>query len=232
MATASMIDRAAQPDKAPVISPFFYESGESTLTVVKGRAEVEEKIRHKAITKLFWRFGALHGCTFEPPEGDRPAKKCTRKRHKRDMAACREALETLGLLGGDEPLDDLWDEIEPAPAPARRSPCRDWSWADRAACRGSDLVLFFGPDGERQREKGIREKEAKAICARCPVRGECFDSAQSRPERYGVYGGFNEDERAYDRRRQMRRAATVERARKATAPDPADEGMTSAEVAS
>jgi hypothetical protein len=60
-------------------------------------------------------------------------------------------------------------------------------------------VLFFGPDGERQPERDVRERKAKAICAQCPVRTECLDYALSRPEKYGTWGGLNEDERASER---------------------------------
>jgi len=67
-------------------------------------------------------------------------------------------------------------------------------------------VLFFGPDGERQPEREIRERKAKQICMGCPVRTECLDYAVSRPEKYGMWGGLNEDERASERRRRMRRA--------------------------
>ncbi len=51
---------------------------------------------------------------------------------------------------------------------------------------GEDLVLFFGPDGERQPEREIRERKAKQICMGCPVRTECLDYAVSRPEKYGT----------------------------------------------
>jgi WhiB family transcriptional regulator, redox-sensing transcriptional regulator len=81
-----------------------------------------------------------------------------------------------------------------------------WGWQDEAACRGRDVVLFFGPDGERQPEREIRERKAKAVCTACPVRAECLTYAVSRPEKYGTWGGLNEDERSSERRRRMRRA--------------------------
>ena len=67
-------------------------------------------------------------------------------------------------------------------------PRPNWGWQDAAACRGTDVVLFFGPDGERQPEREIRERKAKAMCASCPVRSECLDYAISRPEKYGTWG--------------------------------------------
>ena len=44
------------------------------------------------------------------------------------------------------------------------------------------------------------------VCAACPVQAECLTYAVSRPEKYGTWGGLNEDERASERRRRMRRA--------------------------
>jgi len=77
--------------------------------------------------------------------------------------------------------------------------------SERGACRGTDVTVFFGPDGERQPEREIRERQAKALCASCPVRGECLGYAVSRPEKYGTWGGLNEDERAAERRRRLRK---------------------------
>ena len=53
-------------------------------------------------------------------------------------------------------------------------PRPNWGWQDAAACRGEDLMLFFGPDGERQPERDIRERKAKQVCASCPVRAACL----------------------------------------------------------
>ena len=85
-------------------------------------------------------------------------------------------------------------------------PRPNWGWQDAAGCRGEDLLLFFGPDRERQPEREIRERKAKEVCAACPVRLECLNYAVSRPEKYGTWGGLNEDERSAERRRRMRRA--------------------------
>lgn len=83
----------------------------------------------------------------------------------------------------------------------------EWGWQDAAACRGQDLTLFFGVEGERGAERENRERKAKQVCAFCPARQACLDYAVSRPEKYGVYGGLTEDERASERRRRMRRAS-------------------------
>ena len=60
-------------------------------------------------------------------------------------------------------------------------------WRDRAACRDADTNLFFPPEegGKAQARK------AKAICAGCPVRAECLESA----EEFGIWGGTAERER-------------------------------------
>ncbi|TMS00131.1 WhiB family transcriptional regulator [Nonomuraea basaltis] len=88
-------------------------------------------------------------------------------------------------------------------------PRPSWAWQDDSACRGEDLVLFFGPDGERQPERDVRERKAKAVCSQCPVRAACLDYALSRNEKTGLWGGLSEDERASERRRRMRRGASL-----------------------
>jgi WhiB family redox-sensing transcriptional regulator len=61
-------------------------------------------------------------------------------------------------------------------------------WQDRARCRDYDPEVFFP-------EKGGSSREAKRICAECPVRIECLNYALRRDERYGVWGGMSERER-------------------------------------
>ncbi|MGW1158455.1 WhiB family transcriptional regulator [Streptomyces sp. NPDC002513] len=65
------------------------------------------------------------------------------------------------------------------------------SWAERAACRGQELDLFFTDS-----KTGITA--AKRICAACPVREECLAEALRAEDgsRYGVYGGLTKEERA------------------------------------
>ncbi len=67
--------------------------------------------------------------------------------------------------------------------------------------------LFFGPDGERQADRERREAMAKNVCADCPVRARCLDHALTAGERYGVWGGLDENERAAETRRRRRAAA-------------------------
>jgi WhiB family redox-sensing transcriptional regulator len=78
-------------------------------------------------------------------------------------------------------------------------------WQDKAACRFTGWVLFYGPENERPAAREIREREAKAVCASCPVLDECRDHALGRPERHGTWGGLTEEERESERRRRQRR---------------------------
>src|SRR5215813_3967838 len=60
-------------------------------------------------------------------------------------------------------------------------------WRHEAACRDEDPELFFpisevGP-GARQ------AAEAKAVCARCPVREQCLRYALDNALDFGVFGG-------------------------------------------
>jgi WhiB family redox-sensing transcriptional regulator len=83
-----------------------------------------------------------------------------------------------------------------------------WDWQAFAACRGMDVNLFFGYEGERytQDARDSREAEARAVCASCPVAAECRTHATGRPEQYGIWAGESEEERAARRRREVRGA--------------------------
>ena len=59
-------------------------------------------------------------------------------------------------------------------------------------------------------EKGGSTREAKALCARCPVRPECLAYALAHDERFGVWGGASErDRRRLKRTTTMPQAASV-----------------------
>jgi WhiB family redox-sensing transcriptional regulator len=84
----------------------------------------------------------------------------------------------------------------------------DWAWQRDAACRGDDVGLFFGLDGERGDAKAQRERKAKAICSQCPVRNECLSYAVE-TRQLGFWGGLNDDQRQSERRRRQRRAGAT-----------------------
>jgi WhiB family redox-sensing transcriptional regulator len=159
--------------------------------------------RREAALKITDMAADSHLCELDPDSG---ADVCTHPDHDRDADWARVALDVLGL-------DDLTgnDEEEPEFVPNRARLSRssftqpEWGWQDAAACQGEDLLLFFGPDGERQPEREIRERKAKRICRACPVRTECLNHALAAPERFGVWGGQNEDDRHREHRRRVER---------------------------
>lgn len=64
-----------------------------------------------------------------------------------------------------------------------------YSWQVDGSCRGVDAELFFPPTEDES-------APAKAICETCPVRLACLAFALERNERFGVWGGLTEKERA------------------------------------
>ena len=79
-------------------------------------------------------------------------------------------------------------------------------WQGVARCRGTDVVaLFFGPEGETESARRLRERKAKVVCASCALRVECLDYALQNPSKYGIWGGLNRAERVIERRRRARR---------------------------
>ena len=67
------------------------------------------------------------------------------------------------------------------------------SWREGAACRFLDTDLFF-PIGKAG--LALTEiKEAKSVCERCPVRPSCLAFALDTHQGYGIWGGYDEDER-------------------------------------
>jgi WhiB family redox-sensing transcriptional regulator len=77
--------------------------------------------------------------------------------------------------------------------PGVNQPTARAHWRQSAVCLPADPELFFpvsdtGP--------GLRQADqAKAICARCPVRRECLVFAIGTGQQYGIWGGLTEDDR-------------------------------------
>ena len=61
-------------------------------------------------------------------------------------------------------------------------------WRELAACRGTDLEVFFPGRGESA-------GPARQVCAACPVRQPCLDYAITNRITHGVWGGLTERER-------------------------------------
>lgn len=67
-------------------------------------------------------------------------------------------------------------------------------WQENAAClHHAGRVDFFPARGESVRD-------AKAVCAACPVKSECLDFALRLKVAHGVWGGLSERERRNLRR--------------------------------
>ena len=61
-------------------------------------------------------------------------------------------------------------------------------WRELAACRGTDLGVFFP-------ERGESAGPARQVCAACPVRQACLDYAITNRITHGVWRGLTERER-------------------------------------
>jgi WhiB family redox-sensing transcriptional regulator len=73
-------------------------------------------------------------------------------------------------------------------------------WIDKGLCRGADPDLFYP-------ERGESTREAKSVCAICPVKRECLEYGVSNVEKFGIWGGASERERRAIRRRRRKRLA-------------------------
>ncbi|MGW1895388.1 WhiB family transcriptional regulator [Streptomyces sp. NPDC002004] len=63
----------------------------------------------------------------------------------------------------------------------------DLAWQEALCAQvGAD---FFFP------EPGSSVRDAKRVCALCPIRTACLDYALAHDERFGVWGGLSEKER-------------------------------------
>jgi WhiB family redox-sensing transcriptional regulator len=86
-----------------------------------------------------------------------------------------------------------------------------WEWQEKGACRELPTEMFFHPDGERGPRRANREKNAKAVCATCPVIEACRQHALSVQEPYGIWGGLSEEDRQLIIERQARESSRESR---------------------
>lgn len=106
----------------------------------------------------------------------------------------------------------LWERIQ-AEIPHRVPAGSEWT--EHALCRTVDPELWFP-------EKGASTGSyysARDICAQCPVRRECLESALDNNEQFGIWGGFSPNERKIIRR--SRELYLRREAKRKTAPAPA-----------
>lgn len=78
-------------------------------------------------------------------------------------------------------------------ASTHAAPPHKADWRDQAACREKDTNLFFPVARTRGWMKQTRE--AKQVCAPCPVREACLKWALETGQRSGVWGGLSAKER-------------------------------------
>lgn len=71
----------------------------------------------------------------------------------------------------------VWDRLPHLPA-----------WYDDALCAQVDNEIFFPG-------KGGSARDARAVCAQCPVATKCLDYALASRESFGIWGGATERER-------------------------------------
>ena len=76
-------------------------------------------------------------------------------------------------------------------------------WRQSAACLHADQDLFFPVGSTGNAADEIRQ--AKLVCAGCPVRLACLQFALTTNQEFGVWGGCDEDER-HQLRREWRAA--------------------------
>jgi WhiB family transcriptional regulator, redox-sensing transcriptional regulator len=86
----------------------------------------------------------------------------------------------LTLIADPAPVADATSWTPDAPF--------DEEWRLDALCAETDPEAFFP-------EKGGSTREAKRVCAGCPVRMECLETALANDERFGIWGGLSERER-------------------------------------
>ena len=91
------------------------------------------------------------------------------------------------------PRAAAWRTGAAAPVLAALDCGDDVTWQDFALCAETDPDAFFP-------EKGGSTREAKRVCAACPVADECLTHALEHDERFGIWGGLSEMERRELRR--------------------------------
>jgi WhiB family redox-sensing transcriptional regulator len=93
-------------------------------------------------------------------------------------------------------------------------------WRARAACRGTDLAVFFPGRGESA-------EPARQICAQCPVRQPCLEFALGHGIVHGIWGGLAERDR---RALRTRHVGAARRERDAAIAAAAAAGSTTAAI--
>jgi WhiB family transcriptional regulator, redox-sensing transcriptional regulator len=89
------------------------------------------------------------------------------------------------------------------------TPATPTDWMQDGLCAQTDPALFF-PDGTGNAITS-QVKQAKKICAKCPVKAICLEWAVDTGQSAGVWGGLSEDERVPMRRERVANRSGVAR---------------------
>lgn len=112
-----------------------------------------------------------------------------------DMAATGLSTVEIGEQIGMRRQDVL--RFLKRPKPIIKKPVSTW-WSENAACQGEDIDLFYtSATGSLAVE---RKNKARAICAGCPVRQRCLDTAEANYEQNGIWGGVDFSQFRYEYR--------------------------------
>lgn len=92
------------------------------------------------------------------------------------------------------------------------------NWRSAAACRSAEPDLFFPISASGKALEQVAE--AKAICARCPVRSQCLAFSLRTRQPHGIWGGMTEEERAFIRQQGAADLATASAGRRGERTQP------------
>lgn len=109
------------------------------------------------------------------------------------VAASRPAPARLSASKGRNPAASRDMTVRP-------SNVNNGDWRHKAACRDEDLELFF-PVSEVGAAADLQIAQAKAVCGRCIVAGECLQLAFDTGSE-GIFGGTTTSERQKRRQRE------------------------------
>lgn len=94
-----------------------------------------------------------------------------------------------GCVMTGRPVTLSWEDVFADDEP------EDLGWQEKALCAQTDPEAFFP-------EKGGSTRQAKAVCAICPVTEQCLGYALETDQRFGIWGGLSEQERKRLKRQQ------------------------------
>jgi WhiB family redox-sensing transcriptional regulator len=112
---------------------------------------------------------------------------------------CTHCLKEARLTGAAPPAESKTMVKTPQPRYVVKAKLSLEERADALCTQIGDPELWFP-------EIGGTNSDAKAICQECPIRARCLDVALTNNERFGIFGGLSEAERA-NLRAERRKAA-------------------------